>query len=341
MSLYIDQKYINLVSYKLEKFSWKDKCLASCRCPMCGDSKRDKTKKRFYFFIEKGIYFVKCHNCQYTTAFSKFLQDFDANLYREYAFERFQGNSNREKNAAVQEEIAKSFATTSTMQKLKNTCLFGLKSIAELEDTHYAKEYIVSRKIPEKYHSLLYFSENFKDTASKLDPNKEVMDEPRIIIPFYDITGSVFAIQGRSLDKTNNLRYITIKDENYAGAKLYGMERYDPMLKGYIVEGPFDSLFLPNTIAAAGSDLTTIQNSSIDLSNFVFVYDNEPRNTEICKQINKCIDKGYSVCIWPSSMTKKDINDMVLTGINPHIIVDANTYSGLAAKAKFNEWKKV
>ena len=127
----------------------------------------------------------------------------------------------------------------------------------------------------------------------------------------------------------------------YVGPKLYGIERYEPSMKGYIVEGPLDSLFLPNTIASSGSDLATVGKDEVNLENIVFVFDNEPRNAELGKQILKCIDKGYSICIWPSSITHKDINEMVLHGLNPHIIIDANTYKGLEARIRFNEWKKV
>jgi Zn ribbon nucleic-acid-binding protein len=340
MSTYIDEKYINLVSRKLDKFSWKTKTLACARCPICGDSRRDKSKKRFYFFVEKGCYFVKCHNCGYTTTFSKFLEEMDSNLYREYVFERFANNNDKKSNAKLLEEkILNDFSTDTS--RLKNSCLVGLKSIEDLDDTHYAKQYIVSRKIPEKYHSILFFTENFKEVASSLDEEKHVREEPRLIIPFYDTTGRVFAVQGRSFDKTDALRYITIKDKTYSGPKIYGLERYEPSMKGYIVEGPLDSLFIPNTIASAGSDLATITNKEINTENMVFVFDNEPRNPELCKQILKCINKGNKICIWPSSITKKDINDMVLVGLNPHTIIDSNTYNGLEALIRFNEWKKV
>jgi hypothetical protein len=72
-----------------------------------------------------------------------------------------------------------------------------------------------------------------------------------------------------------------------------------------------------------------------------YVYDNEPRNTEIVKRISKTIDSGDSVVIWPSSVKEKDINDMYLAGHAVQNMVESNTYRGLEAKLKLNTWKKV
>jgi len=72
-----------------------------------------------------------------------------------------------------------------------------------------------------------------------------------------------------------------------------------------------------------------------------FVYDNEPRNSQIIKRYESCINKGEKIVIWPSSIKEKDINDMVLSGRDVQRVVECNTYSGLEAKIKFTEWKKV
>ena len=105
-----------------------------------------------------------------------------------------------------------------------------------------------------------------------------------------------------------------------------------------MVEGPFDSTFISNSVALCGSDgdLGYLKRSSI-----VFVYDNEPRNREIVNRIGKCISRGESVVIWPDGIIEKDINDMVLAGHNVQDVVDSNVYSGLEATLKFNDWKKV
>ena len=75
--------------------------------------------------------------------------------------------------------------------------------------------------------------------------------------------------------------------------------------------------------------------------NAVYVYDNEPRNREILARIDKTIQQGNKVVIWPSDVKQKDINDMVLSGLDVQSVVESNTYSGLEAKLKFTNWKKV
>ena len=70
-------------------------------------------------------------------------------------------------------------------------------------------------------------------------------------------------------------------------------------------------------------------------------FDNEPRNREIVERIDKTIGRGDKIVIWPKQIVEKDINDMVLSGHDIMSILESNTYSGLKAKIKFNNWKKV
>ena len=86
-------------------------------------------------------------------------------------------------------------------------------------------------------------------------------------------------------------------------------------------------------------------NNIADQSKLVIVYDNEPRNPEIVKKISRCLANGYKVCIWPDHIEQKDINDMVLVGgyTGPAIqaIIDQNTFQGLAANMRMQQWKKI
>ena len=76
-------------------------------------------------------------------------------------------------------------------------------------------------------------------------------------------------------------------------------------------------------------------------SDYIWVFDNEPRNREIVNRISKTIDRGDKVIIWPDFIEEKDINDMVQRGHNVSDVLKSCTYSGLEAKVKFNIWKKV
>jgi hypothetical protein len=118
---------------------------------------------------------------------------------------------------------------------------------------------------------------------------------------------------------------------------IYGQERLDINKKIYCVEGPLDSLFLPNCLATAGLNFKELKLSHI------IVLDNERRNVQIVDALKKVIANGYSVCIWPDNLNEKDINEMVMNGktVNEILsIIDSNTYTGLQADFQLSEWKR-
>ena len=139
------------------------------------------------------------------------------------------------------------------------------------------------------------------------------------------------------MDPAAKLRYITtILDPDYP--KVFGLDRVKDDETIYVTEGPIDSLFIRNGIAMCGSDVSI---DSFSFDDIVYVFDNEPRNREICDRMSKVIDMGYKIVIWPSSIKEKDINDMILSNNSPQGIIDKNTFQGIQAKIKFTEWKKV
>jgi hypothetical protein len=198
-----------------------------------------------------------------------------------------------------------------------------------------AKEYLESRKLnPEKF----YFADKFKEwsnTQKQTFYNIE-RDEPRIIIPLYDFDNNFIGFQGRSLIP-KSVKYITVMLSEDS-PKIYGLNTIKKDETVYVTEGPFDSTFIRNSIAMCGADANV---SDLGFSRVVWIYDNEPRNAEIISRISKTIDRGEEVIIWPTSIEQKDINDMVLAGLNVMDVLKSNTYTGLEAKIKFNNWKKI
>ena len=337
MSVFIDRQFLLRVSPKLQRFAQKKDDLYNFRCPLCGDSQKNKTKSRGYVYRKKNDYFYMCHNCGVSTTFYNFLDKVDATLIKEYALERYKngetGNNNYSK---PQFEEAKTPAPVFRKKLL-------LESIDSLPEGHFAKTYVQTRKIPENFYSQLYYAPDFSKFVQELGIEKEGLKEgdQRLIIPFYDRQKNLIAIQGRALGESK-LRYITIKidDDNH---KVFGMDRIDEEKMIYVVEGPIDSMFLDNAVATADSNLESIT-SIYDKTNVTLIFDNEPRNKEICKKIDEAIEKHYNVVIWPEMIESKDINDMVLEGFSPDEIQDIiskNTFVNLRAKAEFVNWKKV
>ena len=328
---FVDTKYIGLVSVRLQKFSKKKDGLYTFRCPYCGDSQKNKNKTRGYIYQVKTNHNFKCHNCGVSRSFTNFLKDQDIVLYDQYVMERYKNNMTGFQTNTPNPEVKSSKPNFSKKD-------FDLPRISELNKSHPARVYLSTRKIPEKCLRDLYYCDKFKEwtneqkyTFTDLDN-----DESRIIIPLRD-RNKIFGFQGRSLNPKNKLRYITIMLDEEA-PKIYGLERINKSNAIYIVEGPFDSLFLENCVAMAGADLDL---RSFGWSNYICVYDNEPRSREIVNRISKSIDRGDKVVIWPKNIQQKDINDMYLAGHDVQNLVESNTYQGLIAKAKLNNWKRV
>ena len=330
---YLDDKYIGLISPRLEKFKKIRGGVYTFRCPYCGDSQKHKNKTRGYFYQNKSDYNFKCHNCGMTRSFTYFLKDRDQPLYDEYIMERFKSGLTGKGTVAPEPE----FKFTPPKFKKKNIC-DDLEKISALNTTHPAKTYLINRGIKGDHLHKFYYCPNFKEWTNK---GKKIFrsidnDDARIIIPLKDSDGNLFGYQGRSLDPRSKMRYITVMLEE-GSPKIYGLDTINKKLPVYVVEGPFDSLFVPNSIAMCGSDVDL---RSLNCE-FVYVFDNEPRNKEIIERISRCIDQGQRVVIWPTSIEEKDVNDMILADYDIRSIIKENTHSDLTAKLKLNLWKKI
>jgi len=333
MSSYIDLKFINDLSGRLSQFKKKTDYLFNFRCPHCGDSQKSKTKARAYLYRIKNDMFFKCHNCGQGQNLANFIKFVDPKLYESYLLERYK------KSAPATPKPKFDFKPTKFTNQ---TPIDDLKSIRDLSEDHPAKLYCVNRKIPEKYFDKLFLSDKFMTLVNEVKPNtyKITKDHPRLIIPFYDTTGKVFAFQGRAFGKEQP-KYLTIKlDENKQ--KVYGLDKVSFQKPIYITEGPIDSLFIDNCLAAGGADL--FLKNKIPNENITYIFDNEPRNKEIVKRMYKVIEQDFNVVIWPEDLQLKDVNDMIMSGLTKfelQDIISNNTYSKLSALTKLNYWKKI
>lgn len=340
MSIWIDHKYAGLLSPRLTRFKQKSKDTYNFRCPICLDSKISEKKARGWLFTTANALRFFCHNCGASLSFRNFLKEVDVNLFDEYQKEKFmEDNFVQAKSKELDVDKFKTYIPKILRNK---SPLRDLKKVSQLPVEHKFKKYITSRKIPPNHHFRLFYCPKFKEWVNSFIPNKfnnVEKDSSRLIIPFIDSDGKFFGCQGRSL-RNGDIRYITIMlDESIP--KIFGLDTCDLTQFTYIFEGPIDSLFIENSIAMCGSDIS----ASIDINKdkSVFVFDNEPRNINTVKKIDKYIDRGYNVCIWPSSIKQKDINDMILAGCEPEelkIIIDKNTYRGINAKLNLTSWKR-
>ena len=328
---YIDSKYLNIIGPQLLKFKKKGDFLWNFRCPYCGDSQKSRSKARGFVYRKKNDLFYKCHNCGTGTTLGNLIKYVDSKIHKDYIMERYR---NGVKTNNPEPEFKFNVPIFRKKGVLKN-----LKPISDLSTDHPARKIIEKRLIPSKFLSDLYLCESFFKFTNTLVPNKFPSldgDHPRLLIPFRDEKGEIFAYQGRAFGKEQP-KYLTIRLDDKA-AKTFGLDRIDMDKQIYAVEGPLDSLFLDNCIAVGGSDLNKLE------SDVIIIFDNEPRNKEICKQMEFCISSYKKLVIWPDSMKHKDINDMIVAGYTKEQvqeIITNNTFLGAAAQLRFAEWRKI
>ena len=183
----IDSKYIGLVSSRLGNFKRVKSDLYNFRCPICGDSKKNKTKTRGYLYTIKADVNFRCHNCGASMTFSNFLKEIDPVVHKQYVFERFkEGTTGR--GTVVEEPVFK-FEAPKFKKKLK---------LPKASEHPKSSGYLTARKLnPDDF----YYAENFKKFVNSLKPTFDDTkhDEERIIIPLY-YEKNLIGLQGRSIN---------------------------------------------------------------------------------------------------------------------------------------------
>jgi transcription elongation factor Elf1 len=343
MSLPIESKYVRLISSRLRNFKQKKDYLWNFSCPICGDSQKNKTKARGYVFPKGNNLFYRCHNCGVSISVGNFIKAVDESLYKEFVLEKYKsGETNNTRSANTILNIP-----SPRFDKLDKQKVFEhAEWVDKLPSGHFCLVYCAKRHIPSNILSKLLFTPHYKQFCDALVPNhgKTIVDDARLVIPFYDEYNELIAVSGRALetgDKT--LRYITLRTNDSQDKLIFGMDRVDLNQTVKIVEGPVDSLFLKNCIASGDANLVLCADA-ISSDKIVLIFDNEPRNKEIVKMMQNAIGLKYDVVIWPDTIGGKDINEIILSGKSQdeiEEIISSNTFRGIEAQLKFNMWKKV
>lgn len=334
---FVDIQYAQMLSGRLDNFKIRNTnpYKINFRCPICGDSQKSRSKARGWLLERDNKFSFYCHNCGTSQGFSYFLKGQDQQLYNDYVADKFVGKANNTIKD-TKEPDDKQFKTKAPVFNKTNP-LSKIKKVSQLKHDHAVKRYIQKRQIPTQHHYRLYYAQKFKTWINSVVPNKFEnigKDEPRLVIPFLDERGNCFGVSARSFDPNSTLRYIIIMfDER---PKIFGLDKVKMDEPYYIVEGAIDSMFLSNAIAMNGAE----GNGNSANENGVYVFDAEPRNKEINGRMEKVIKNGHKICIWPTDVPGKDINEMFLAGVNPEKIIEENTYQGLQAELKFAAWRK-
>jgi hypothetical protein len=332
--LWLQEKYINLISHRLPLFKKVRQNQYAFRCVICHDSKTNKYKTRGGLYVHSGAqeYNYGCFNCGASMKFTTFLKQFDPSMYDEYQLEAFKESQTDFSYQKKEEPKA--------VQKKNKIDMSALTRIDHFDEDHLVMKYILSRKIPKNQWKKLYFCPKYLEWISLYTKKKynKAAEHPRLIIPFFDRYGNITRISARAFgNESPKYLYTVINKES---TRLYGIDSIDTKKPVYVVEGPLDSLFIENSIAVGMASYEDPELNNIP--DKVFIPDNEPRNKDVCENFRKVVERGEKVCIWQED-TEKDINDMIKNGKSIESImrlIRESTFSGIEAKLKFSEWIK-
>tara|TARA_B100001113_G_scaffold183577_1_gene150439 strand:+ start:2474 stop:3346 length:873 start_codon:yes stop_codon:yes gene_type:complete len=288
--------------------------------------------------------FYKCHNCDAGKTFGGLLKIVDSLLYPQYVMERYQEGvagprANKEPEFKFEQPNFSGRNTSRLIDSIMDR-VDKLHEQCDLTDSnHIAVDYCRKRRIPIEKWDRLYHIEDISKIHQLAPKYKDRIktNEPRLAIPFFDREGKMTAISLRDYGNSP-LKYILVK-VNEDSPTVYGLDviNYNEPVK--IVEGPLDSLFLDNAIACAGTSFNKIQTLNLPEDRIIIV-DNQPKNKEVCNIIHNLIQSGERIVIWPDNIEQKDINDMVMAGVDVGNLISNNVFQNLEAELRFTNWRK-
>jgi hypothetical protein len=340
MSLWQDEKYVRLLSHRLDQYHDRGRHQYNFRCPLCGDSQKNKSKARGYLFPQRDVLLFKCHNCSLAMPFSALLKRVDPSLYSEYLTERFREERQRATPAparVVPPPVVRHFdpALVPTVAQSNIVPVIAFCRGRKLDATAMGRLHATTR-------ARTWLTPLVGAKAS------DVADDVAYLVQPLTLPGGAW--YGAQLRGVKQKSFVTFR-WSHDLMKVFGLDAWKPEDVTYVVEGPIDALFVPNAIAACGSDLVSAVDNMREMvpvpvdwpDRAIFVWDNEPHNKEVASHIRRAIARGLRVVIWPyyragEENFPKDINDMVRAGIDVMAHLRRHTMTGLAAKAAFEAW---
>lgn len=344
----VELDFINRISHSLELFHWTSQSKAAlCRCPLCGDSATNtrKTRGSFFFSSKEDKYFYHCFNCGASMSFRSFLKNQFPSVYPEFKLEIMKDSfTGSPRSLPVKNKPAKPYDPSIFLKPITQDQSWLL--LSELEDTHPAVIYAKSRQIPEYRYPEIGYAQNWAKFVCELDPaqlEKKLPTDARLVFIMKTKMQRTIGVQGRAIDPEAKTRFSTVKFDDFE-QKSYGLDRINEKLPVFVTEAIIDSLFLDNSLAIVGGDVTESLLEGLDRTQVYLALDNEPRHKDTVNRMEKAIRLGINVCFWKIDSSLKDINAMVLAGIDRHDIMDnikSNSLRGLAAQMKLKTWRKV
>lgn len=319
--VYLEEQIIISIGYTLEGFC-KTQIGYRARCPVCGDSRVSKSKKRFNIVRKPNGYLCYCFNCDYSASLITFLKTYHDAEYRKYIF-----------TLLKDEKVHKVDISMPIVHKEESALLKPIKYCNE------ALEYLKKRNVPVERFDEFGYVDNFDEFIKSINDEKEYPQDRRIVAKLTNLNHEVRGFQGRSLEKSSELRYATIKLSDDC---LFGLDKVSFDADVIVTEGVYDSVVVRNGVAILNAKLQAID-KIIPKEKCILVYDNEIYNQQVMSNLKDAIGKGFRVFIPPKNWRYKDLNiaseeisiDYLTKAIKAH------SYSGIVAMMKFSNYVNV
>lgn len=324
---YINAKYFKLVNPAADVTSELD---ISTRCHICGDSKKDKNKKRLHLFTKPSWNHdtVHCFNCLTTLSPWNYFKEYHPSIFPQYRNEiqQLKLNSLALNEIFTEEKDLESSFNVSSFIKPTPQELFDLpESLIPL--TKEALEYLDKRKVEPEDTWM------FSNSVIRIG-DIELHLKNHIIIPFL-YSNKLYGFQAVCINKKQY--FIYLPKENY-GFKLWNFYNVPLDETVFFFESVFDakSSGLENIISILG---ISIDSKIKELfKDRVFVFDNQQCDARSYEETEKLLKEGEKVMVWPKESERyKDLNDLVKAGASREKVanfIKKNIYSGMEGLIK-------
>lgn len=326
----------------------------TARCPICGDSQKNKRSKRLHLYIKNNETRINCFNsgCECTNKSTYgFLKSFYPNLLENYKRENFIHNLSHLSGNSESEDVFANITNKKEGTLTESNNDFGSVDSWFLEEDNYKVE---QEQKPVLTHNLFDYFENILEHDEAIDylakrgfdyfnsnfewyfgiQDLQIGDKlykltNALIIPLY-YGDEMYGFYSRNI---HSKQFFTYMPEQNIGYKIFNWFKIDKEKECYIFEGIFDSLSMreDNVIALMGAKIP--EERLKELKNPVFVLDND--KTGILNSI-EYTKKGYKVYIQPDIYKEKDMNELMLN--HPELdvskMIKENLYSGISAEIR-------
>ena len=296
------------------------------RCPVCGDSQKNKHTKRLHLYNKAGETRIGCFNgnCEVgNRTVGSFLRNFYPSVFDSYKSETSAGKINQlfQKNEDV-------FADIKVIKQKPITTHNLFDFFKDIKDCNEALLYLGKRGyFYNEQYGKFYFGFQDLQIGDKLYKITNC-----IIIPLY-FEEEMYGFYSRNIA---NKEFWTYMPEVNIGYKIWNFFGIDKNQECYIFEGIFDAISsgLKNCIALMGAKIP--QERLNELKKPVFVLDND--KTGLINSLGYA-KQGYSVYVQPDKYKEKDMNELMLNNKDLNIaeMIKQNIYSSIMAQVKIQQ----